>query len=299
MTASLALAAVGLAAATVVLAARLTAGRGAWRVTGAAIRRYLLVAKSYRFRLAVIAFNIVAFFAAVILVGRGFVLPAIGQALAEDGRRVLVYVVIGIAAWPTAWAGYRASASTIRQEQELGTLETTASTPAGLDALPFAAFVTDGLAALFWASITLALGFLLVPGVPALQLSGVPVALAAILLAALFLWGIGLVFGALTAYFKELGPATTILQYGLIFLSGVYVPLSFFPPAIEALGRVFPLAVAFGIVRAALFEPLDAASTLAALGFVAIVSLAAALGGAWAFRRGVDAARRAGVLHGY
>lgn len=299
MSAALALAAVAIAAGAVGLAARLTVGAGAWRVTLAAIRRYVLVAKSYKFRLVVIGFNIVAFFVAVVLIGRGFVLPALGEAFAEKGREVLLYIVIGIAAWPTAWAGYRASASTIRREQELGTLETVASTPAGLDALPFAAFVTNGLSALFWATMTLAIGFLLIPGVPAIRLAGVPVALAAIVLAALFLWGLGLGFAALTAYYKELGPATTILQYALIFLSGVYVPLSYYPGVVATLANAIPLTVAFQVLRDSLFYPLDLAATSIGLAYVAVVSLGVAVLGTIAFRRGVTAARRAGVLTGY
>lgn len=299
MTWSAAAAALALAGFSVAAAARLSAGTGGWRVALALVRRRALVIASYKFRLAFMALNVVLFFAIVAFVASGFLLPALGPALEGRGGEVILYIVIGLAAWPVAWTGYRASATTVREEQQIGTLETTVGTPAGLESLPFASYVSGVLEALFWGSGTLAFMLWLLPRRADFDPSALPVALAAVVLASLFLWGVGLLMAALTTYYKELGSATSFLQYGLIVLSGAYIPLDALPGPIAAVGRGFPLTIAFEIVRGAVFGGLDTWRGVGALLWLAAAALGMVAVGSFAFARGVEASRRAGVLGGY
>jgi len=295
------------AVAAVVLAGALAAtahaaaGRGAWRVVLAVVRRDLLHAASYRLRLLFIAVNAAAFLLIALLVGRSFLFPALAPVLSGAARNAVVYLVIGAFAWPVAWVGYQASASVVRQEQFLGTLETTVATPVGLAVVPFARFVVQVVVAALGAVAMLAVGLVFV--LPVLDggfhAELLAVGVVALLLAALFLWGIGLLFAGLAAFYKDVGPAAGVLRYGLIILSGVYVPLEVLPPALAAGGRAFPLATAFDLVRAsfgASIDPWDVSLKLSLLAGSALLAVALGLR---ALRAGVDAARRAGAVSGY
>lgn len=299
MSAAASLGALAIAALAVLASARVSAGPGGWRVAMALLRRRALVLASYKFRLAFMAANVVLFFVVVGFVLSGFLLPALAPSLEGRGRDVVLYVVVGLATWPIAWTGYRASATTVREEQQIGTLETTVGTPAGIEALPFSSFVASGLEALFWGSGFLAFALWLLPRPATFDPAALPVALAAIVLAALFLWGVGLLMAALTTYYKELGSATNFLQYGLIVLSGAYIPLDVLPRPVAIVGGGFPLTVAFDLVRRALFGGIETQGTLLACGYLAGAALVMVAIGTVAFARGVQAARKAGVLGGY
>lgn len=292
-------AAVAAAAGGVFIAARLVAGRRALRVLGASVRRQALALASYRFRLVVTTINALLLAAVVIFAGRAFIGPAIQSATSGAGNEVVLYIATGVVSWPTAWAGYRASASTLRREQVLGTLEVVQATPAGLGVVPLAALVTEGVRTFLGSSLV---GLLIVTAVPlglGASPTGIPVALAGLVLAALFLWGVGLAFAGLTVHFKELGGIEAIMRFALIMTTGVFFPLHLLPTWLAVAGQWIPLTVAFEFVRASALgvgPGPDVGVRFLLLALAAVVSVAC---GNWALKRTIDRARRRGTLYGY
>lgn len=291
-------AAILLCALSVWACGRLLGGRGTWRVTIAMIRRRTLGLASYRFRLAMVGLNAAFVLVLVLLAARGFLLPGVWPSVEAPGRAVILYLVVGLVAWPSVWSGFQASSQAIRQEQMLGTLETTVATPAGLESLPFGSLVFNSIVALVTGAAMLALG-LSIFGAPAVRGEGVALAIAAVVLGALFVWGIGLAVGALTTYYKEVGGLVSLLRFILILFTGAYFPVDVLPPGLAAFGRVLPLTWVFDLVRTGLFRPLDEGETLLRVGALTGAALLSAAVGTRAFKAGLRAARRAGVLQGY
>jgi ABC-type polysaccharide/polyol phosphate export permease len=279
-------------------AARATAGPGVGRVVSAFLRRHLLALASYRFRTGVSLFNGILAILLVALAAHGFLAPALGGALAGPGGAAIRFAVVGALLWPAVWVGYSASSSTLRTEQVLGTMEVVAATPCGVEALPVAALAASGATAVLASAATLALAFLAFP-LGRVDLAGIPVALSAVALAMLFLWGVGLAFGALTVNYKQLGGFDASLRLGLLLVSGVYFPPGVLPRGLEAFGAALPMAIGLQVARAALDGTARAWPTLAALGILAGAALVAAALGARALRHGLRVARRKGRLHGY
>lgn len=298
MSAVVSLGAALLTVGAVAATARLSAGPDAWTVVGAHVRRQAIAMASYRFRIAMAAVNAALLLAFVFVVGRDVVASTLASNLPQAAGDLALYLFVGVVAWPTVWMGFRASAETVRREQMMGTLEVIEATPVGLEALPFAALVARSLGAILAATATFTVVFLLFP-IPEVHLAALPVALAAVILAGLFLWGFGLVFGVLTLVYKELGGTANLFRLGLAGLTGAFIPLAVFPGWLAGLAEAIPLTLAFELVRASLFGSLTAGYALPRVGVLAGSAVVSVFLGTRIFRWGLRKAKRAGRFEGY
>ncbi|AGT34336.1 hypothetical protein OCC_14290 [Thermococcus litoralis DSM 5473] len=80
----------------------------------------------------------------------------------------------------------------------------------------------------------------------AIILKSIPIILASLLA---FL-GFGFIFAGLVMLLKNIGPFAQIFEFGMLFFSGVFFPLSVMPRWLVAFSKVFPLTHAASAVRA-------------------------------------------------
>lgn len=280
------------------VAVHASVGRRGLAALWAHLKRDGIAALSYPMRVVMIVVNVVIFGGILLFLIGGWLAPILGPVVSGRGRDLVLHLFVGVVTWPAVWSGFTATSESLRREQVLGTLEVLASTPVGLNAIPFASFIRRSLLAIAAGAGIFTAVSLLTP-LPSPYLLGLPVVLAALIMGGLTLWGLGLVFGALTLLYKDLGGATNMIQLILLGLSGAYFPLALLPIPFELMGQMFPVSLAFDLTRAGLFAPLPTSFALPRLGILmgsAIISIQL---GTAVFRWGLDRARRQGQIQGY
>ena len=73
---------------------------------------------------------------------------------------------------------------------------------------------------------------------------------AALLVTSLVIFSIGFVIASMVPTARFAQPLGTIILYPMLALSGIFVPLSSFPPALRVVGEVLPMSHAVSLLRA-------------------------------------------------
>ncbi|MEW6605974.1 MAG: ABC transporter permease [bacterium] len=68
------------------------------------------------------------------------------------------------------------------------------------------------------------------------------------------LYGFGLSLAGLNLVFKRVRNITEIITWALFFLAGVMIPLEFFPPIIQFIGKTLPLTQGIEVLRTMIIE---------------------------------------------
>lgn len=220
---------------------------------------------------------------------------------AYTSTNYVVFLLLGLSFFPILWKSYEVSSARIRAEQMAGLFESLVPTTRGVESLPFAYLFSSFLGSLGTLGLLLALLSWLLPD-GALRLDD-PRAMAAFLpllvLAAVTMWGLGLVMGGLTTVFKEAGPASSLLRILLLVFGGVYLPVSLLPTWGQWLAKALPITYAAEGMRAALTQGATFQDVLVPLCVLAGFAFVTTVGGVWVFRLLLDRARRSGTLYGY
>ncbi len=239
----------------------LMGGKGSFRVTGALIKRGARVFASYKFQIVFIVLNIFLMIGVYFIVGKPFVqimmagMAGALQNYGATGYDFLSFVLVGMIAWPMIWAGYGASSSGIRSEQVTGMFEIMIASKSGVKVLPFSYLVLGIIGSITNTIISISvftwlLGINFKFGNPA-AIAGL---IATVLVSLLTMWGIGLIFGGLTAVYKQLGPAGGMLQMIMMYFCGIYLPVSALPSWIQPLSHALPATYAFNAIRAGMIS---------------------------------------------
>lgn len=208
----------------------------------------------------------------------------------------LAFVAVGLAVSTFLSTTVSAGAANLRQEQLQGTFESTVSAgvpawqiAAGTSAYPLAAGVVRALAFAALAAIVGAR----VPD------ANWPLAAAAFVLGAIAFAGVGLAGSALVVVAHQGAAATTWVVALSTLIGGAVFPSRLLPGWVRAVAELSPFTHMLRLVRAALLEGASWGTSARRLGWLALIAVAFAAGGAGAlalaFRRG----RRTGSLIRY
>lgn len=260
------------------------------------VRRDWKIALSYRAvfvgEAMSLATQIVVFFFIAKLVDPGR-LPVYGGTVPT----YLSFVVIGLVVNLTAGALLHQVATSLRQEQMTGTLETLLATPTTAATLQFGSVSYTLLMVPVRAAVLLgaiAIGFGL-----DLHASGVGPALLLLMAFLPFTWGLGLVSAAAVVTFRRGSGATAMAVTLLGLLSGAVFPIALLPGFLQTVAEWNPFAIAIDGVREALIGGTGwgaAAADLPRLVPLALIGLAL---GVLCFRAAVARERRRGTLGHY
>jgi ABC-2 type transport system permease protein len=257
------------------------------------LRRDLLIAWSYRVAFftewAGIAVQTVLFY----FVGQ-MVDPAKLPTFGGAHTTYLEFAAIGIAVTAFVQLALGRVASGIRNEQMAGTLESLLMTPTATATIQLGSIFYDLVyipirTALFLAVVAVAFGLHFEAG-------GVMPATLTLLVFIPFVWGLGVVSGAIVLTFRKGSGITGLAVTGLTILSGTFFPLSVLPHWLESVASYSPIAVALDGMRESLLGGAgwsNFGSDVLVLAPVSVVSLV--LGSA-AFRWALRRERRRGSL---
>ena len=208
----------------------------------------------------------------------------------------LEYVASGILLFAFIEIGMRQVASSIRQEQLMGTLESVLLTPTAIWTIQ----IGSVLYTLIYVPIRTLLFFAIIAIFFGVQFSaaGILPALAMLIVFLPFVWGLGIISAAAMLTFRRGGMGTTFLISLMVLGSGAFFPLSILPHWVQTISTANPLARAIDSFREALIGGSWAhlpANMLVVAPFAAFTfSL-----GIFAFKRSLARERRRGTLGVY
>lgn len=299
---------VAMIAVLVAIVVAMGGGEGIGRLAWTYNARNWNVVWSYKFRLVSVFAGAVVAVGLAALVGSSvmkyFVLPfeTLREAYPDIFQfNYLLYLGIGVIAFPLVWMAFTVPAQRLRQEQVQGTFEILVPTKRSVTTIPFAYLVYRMVNGFLFAGIMLVV-FAAVAPEGALAIYdpwAVTVAVLGLAVSSMALWGLGLAFGGLVTIYKEIGPATAVVQFVMMALSGVYVPVQILPAWTHPIAEVLPVTYTFRILRGALLAEQTVVDLLPEMFVLFAYGIVFVVGGMWLYKRCIDYARANGTLYGY
>jgi ABC-2 type transport system permease protein len=165
-------------------------------------------------------------------------------------RDYIPYLLIGSSALNLVSNAFWHMAYWLRREQELGTLESLYQTPTPRIWVAAGTALYSAVRSVITAVLAYWIGCRILEVNP--FQGEVALAFAFILVGLVPLYSLTLLFGALVLKVKEANALVGLLQWGIIFLMGVYYPVTIFPPLVKTLALLFPPTWMTNGVRSAL-----------------------------------------------
>lgn len=266
------------------------------QVAAAFVRRDFLVAASYKTAfvadLVGIVFKVITFY----YIGAAFQ-GGMTDSLAAFGHGYFAFLIIGIALTDFVHTSLDTFATSVRDSQMTGTLEVVLLSPIRMaemvvysslwpyifTAVRFAAYIGCG-----WA----------VFGLP-ITVSGIPSAVAFLVLTILCFAPLGILSAAVIMVFKKGAWFQTFISASGVLLGGVAYPRSVLPGWAAQLGQYLPLTHAVNAMRETLLNGKGMLDLRQETAFLVLFAAAATPVSLWVFQRAVAHAKRMGTLTQY
>jgi ABC-2 type transport system permease protein len=259
------------------------------------LRRDFLIAWSYRMAFFSDAGGLLLQAVTFWFLGR-LINPRVLPTFGGTHAGYLEFVAAGILLSAFIELGMRQVATSIRQEQLMGTLESVLLTPT--------AIWTIQTGSALYALLYIPVRFFFFFGVIALffgvhfSAAGILPALAILIVFLPFVWGLGITSAAAMLTFRRGAVGMGLFISLLVLGSGAYFPLGLLPGWVQSLATVNPLARAINALREALIAGSSAHLVTNAL-VVGVAAVAAFGLGNYAFTRALARERRRGTLGVY
>ncbi len=217
-------------------------------------------------------------------------------AVEQYGGNLLSYLIIGTAFTSFVGVSLNSFQSTIRSEQQMGTLEFLLLSRTRLELLLLYAGVMNFFESVLNVAILLAV-VIFVFGIP-LNIN-IPAAIVTILLTITSLSGIGLMSAGVIIVTKVGDPITWAITTLTGLLSGVLFPVEYLPPFLQYVSALLPTTHALHALRMVLVQQAPIVAVAPQLLFLFFMSLLTIPLGLVAVRLGFNQARRVGSLAQY
>ena len=160
------------------------------------------------------------------------------SSLSFYGGDYISYVIIGSIGWGFMWAISGATSNALRSEMNMGTLEAIMATPTRVTTLMLSYSIFGSVFGFLSVILISVVGiFLFGPAIlGSISLSTVVIFLLMIVM----MGGLGMIFGGLTVWTKNVGQLVGFFQNIFMFFSGSYFPLIVLPAVIRPLAYYLP-----------------------------------------------------------
>ncbi len=162
----------------------------------------------------------------------------------------VAYLLIGSSVLNLVTNAFWHMAYWLRREQELGTLETLYQAPTPRIWIAGGTAIYSAVRSVSTAILAYGIGCQIMHVDP--FTGEVGLALVFVLVGLIPLYSLTLLFGAVILKVKEANALVSLMQWVVIFLMGVYYPITVFPPLVKLLSLLFPPTWMTNGVRAAL-----------------------------------------------
>ncbi|AMQ19521.1 ABC transporter ATP-binding protein [Thermococcus peptonophilus] len=157
------------------------------------------------------------------------------------------YALIGYTLWWVSSSPIEAYVWGVRRELQRGTFETNVLSPSSLTVI----LLGLALSWMLMDSILMIIVFLIGVFLFKIPLSAVIIlkSLPVIFLSLLTFLGFGFLFAGLVMLLKNIGPFAQLFEFGMLFFSGVFFPLTLMPNWVRSFAEIIPLTHAISTVR--------------------------------------------------
>lgn len=222
--------------------------------------------------------------------------PVAAASIEQEGGHYFGFLVVGLGTFTLVSTALLALPNALTGAIASGTLEAMLATPARIPAILLGLVSYD----FSWSAIRVTLLLLVSVGLGSgLMLAGIPIASVALLLTLACYFGLALGLAAMILVYRTIGPLGTGLLTASALLGGVYYSTSVIPSWIQQLSIAVPLTYGLRVMRQALLGGASISAVRTDLTALAALSILLLVGGAAAFRYGLNYARREGSLGQY
>ncbi|MBU4031358.1 MAG: ABC transporter permease [Candidatus Thermoplasmatota archaeon] len=160
------------------------------------------------------------------------------QSLSFYGGNYISYILIGSIGWGFMWAISGATSNALQSEMMMGTLEAIMSTPTKVTTLVLSYTIYGAFFGMLSVFLIIGAGV----GLFGSDILGAisPATVVFFFLMVAMMAGIGMIFGGLTVWTKNIGPLLGLFQNSTMFFSGVYYPISVLPAIIRPISHIMP-----------------------------------------------------------
>ena len=266
------------------------------RKVGVIIKRDFRVYFTYKLAVSMAFFSILFNFLYMVLFGSMFragVIPA----LDAYGGDYISYILVGSIGWGFMWSILSQTSESIRNEMELGTLESLLLTPTSIYTLTIAYTLFGSFFGLLSILGLLLIGFLLF-GVNVLATASI-FTLVIFILSIIMMTGFGMILGGLTIWVKNIGETAPLIQSITMFFCGVYFPIAVLPEYLQPISKVIPFYYFVEGLRLSLVPETPTSTIVEYVIILVFLSVLFVVLGVYALHKGIMKAKREGSLAFY
>jgi ABC-2 type transport system permease protein len=218
------------------------------------------------------------------------------ETLEGYGGDVISFVVLGSMGWTFLWTVMDAASNSITQEMKIGTFEVILLTPTS----PVFVVLAYTVWGIFMSAIAIILFLTTSMIIFDVVLNANYILTFIILLISIAMMaGFGLIVGGLNVYVKQVGAIVSVIQRISYFLCGVIFPISVLPQVVQPISKFLPFYHALNALRLSLSANPSLGTLIPHVLLLSILAVGSLVVGVFAFRRGLNTARKEGTLAFY
>lgn len=219
-----------------------------------------------------------------------------GSKSPETSRNIVSFQLIGYSFWIVALSCIDVFTVAVREDAEIGVLESLALSHFGLIAIfmsrTLSRLVVDALAVALVSALVLALAPV------RMDIAALPLAMAVLAITIIGLYGVGLALAGMALLLKRVTSLKALLNYFFLIAGGVFVPVAVLPAPLAASIHYLPLTLGIDLARQALLGEMGPNYALK-LGWLIVLSVIYFVAGVHIFKYFEKVAKRRGALASY
>ena len=261
------------------------------------IKRDFRVIYTYKIAFSMMFITVLINFFYMILFGSMFQAGVIPD-LIPYGGDFISYILIGSIGWGFMWSIMSGTADSLRMEMQIGTLESILLTSTSIYTMVIAYTVFSAIFGFVSIIVLVVCGFALF-GISVFATASI-YTLIFLLLSIILMASIGMIFGGLTVWVKNIGDLVPLMQSITIFFCPVYFPITVLPyEFLQTIAKFVPFYYSLEGLRLSLIPGIPDSKLIEYALILAGLCIIFVIIGAYSLHRGLTKAKKDGSLSYY
>jgi len=258
--------------------------------------RNLRMLFTYKLAFSVSFLSIVFNFLYLVLFGIMFGRSEV-SGISQYGGDFISYILVGSIGWGYLWSIMSSTSSGLQIEMMMGTLETILLTRTKLHTMMIAYALYGVLFGIISILLLFVIGLLMF-GFSVFATASIYTILIFILSGAMMM-GVGMIFGGLTIWLKNIGQTIPLIQNISTFFCGVYFPITVLPTYLQPIYKFIPFYYPIEGLRLSLLSSPPTEKLIEIIIIVFIMTIVFGIIGLFTLKKGLEKAKKDGSLAFY
>lgn len=213
------------------------------------------------------------------------------------GGDFISYILIGSIGWGFLWSIMSTTSASLTSEMMIGTLESILLTSTRMFTMMLSYSLFGSFFGLISIGMLILVGYFLF-GITVFATASV-YTLIIFILSATMMMGLGLIFGGLTIWLKDIGDTIPLLQNIVMFFCGVYFPITVLPGFLQPVAKFMPFYYSIEGLRKSLIPSISTSEIMFYVEVLLFLSVLFIIVGIFVLNRGLVKAKKDGSLSYY